>query len=276
LLGRATFLTCKETLFHRVGFAYGLDRQRNTVVRGSLACFISRKICLDVSQASRPTESPAPFWCVWDSLRKSNPLVNLPHQLTSSRAGRSVSIDRCFRPNSQSVRGAGETLRRNHQFFVLGNQNRAQRRIRYRRPSPVGKLQRRQRPANRQFRIDSEIVPPEQQGAWRGPPIRDRNIDERKDVHDADYSDNRWLPPSELGPTMRRYLRDSVYNGLLISLRHAPGSFISRSYTLSRTTTRDRIFNPFEQASQTRPSKLDQTHALWPPECLVGGGGLRS
>jgi len=65
----------------------------------------------------------------------------------------------------------------------------------------------------------------------------------------------------------------SIYNGLLVSLRHRSRQFLaSVAYTLSRTIDQGSgYFNQFDQRSQRGPSQLDQTHrfvttGVWSPQ----------
>jgi hypothetical protein len=65
----------------------------------------------------------------------------------------------------------------------------------------------------------------------------------------------------------------SVYNDLLVSLRHHSNQFLtSVAYTLSRTVDQGTgYFNQFDQASQRWPSQLDQTNrfvatGVWSPQ----------
>ncbi len=65
----------------------------------------------------------------------------------------------------------------------------------------------------------------------------------------------------------------SIYNGLLVSLRHNSRQFQSTvSYTLSKTTDQGAgYFNQFDQAAQRGPSQLDQRHrfvasGVWTPQ----------
>ena len=57
---------------------------------------------------------------------------------------------------------------------------------------------------------------------------------------------------------------DSVYHGMLVSLKHQSGQFLGAvAYTFSKVIDQGTGYmNQFDQASQRGPSQLDQTHRL--------------
>jgi hypothetical protein len=57
---------------------------------------------------------------------------------------------------------------------------------------------------------------------------------------------------------------ESVYDGMLVSLKHQSGSFLGAvAYTFSKVIDQGTGYmNQFDQASQRGPSQLDQTHRL--------------
>ncbi|MGC2196292.1 MAG: TonB-dependent receptor [Terriglobales bacterium] len=274
-------LTChipysKNNVAPRVGFAYGLDNKGSTVIRGSFGLFYIQEDLLDVSQAFASNGVTRPFLVVvGPAFGNSNPLVTYPDSLTSfpTGAGGTPSIV-VFIPNFRSPYVEQANLAVEHQFGgrtalsvgyvyshglrLLGNSNGVTRQ------------------ANGNFGFDLNLVPPDQQVAFGG----DFNTASVTLPNGTTYN---TLPDYEaidgiLDPNFGTINAidnsgNSIYNGLLVSLRHHSRQFLSSaSYTFSRTIDQGTgYFNQFDQNSQRGPSQLDQPHrfvatAVWTPQ----------
>jgi hypothetical protein len=274
-------LTChipysKNNFAPRVGFAYALDTKGSTVVRGSFGLFFIQEDLLDVSEAFASNGITRPFLVVvGPAFGNSNPLVTYPNSLTSfpSGAGGTPSIV-VFSPSFRSPYVEQANAAVEHQFGaqtalsvgyvyshglrLLGNSNGVTRQ------------------ANGNFGFDLNLVPPDQQVAFGG------------DFNTATVT----LPNGQTYSTLPDYSAIdgflnpnfgtinavdnsglSIYNGMVVSLRHHSQQFLgSVAYTLSRTTDQGAgYYNQFDQASQRGPSQLDQTHrfvatGVWTPQ----------
>jgi Carboxypeptidase regulatory-like domain/TonB dependent receptor len=274
-------LTChipysKNNVAPRVGFAYGLDDQGSTVVRGSFGLFYIQEDLLDVSQAFASNGVTRPFLVVvGPAFGNSNPLVTYPNSLTSfpSGVGGTPSIV-VFSPNFRSPYVEQANLAIEHQFGkstslsvgyvyshgaqLLGNSNGVTRQ------------------ANGNFGFDLNLVPPDQQVAFGGSfttaSVTLPNGTTYNNLPDYEAIDG-ILDPNFGTINAIDNSGSSIYHGLLVSLRHRSRQFFSSvSYGFSRTIDQGTgYFNQFDQPSQRGPSQLDQTHrfvatGVWTPQ----------
>jgi hypothetical protein len=274
-------LTChipysKNNVSPRVGFAYALDHKGDTVVRGSFGLFYIQEDLLDVSQAFASNGVTRPFLVVvGPKFGNSNPLVTYPNSLTSfpSGAGGTPSIV-VFSPNFRSPYVEQANVAVEHQFGsqtalsvgyvyshglrLLGNSNGVTRQ------------------ANGNFGFDLNLVPPDQQPIFSPGSFATATVTlpNGKTYTTADYSAiDGFLDPNFGTINAIDNSGLSVYNGLLVSLRHHSRQFLSSvAYTLSRTIDQGSgYFNQFDQGSQRGPSQLDQAHrfvatGVWSPQ----------
>jgi hypothetical protein len=276
----AFVLTCnipysKNNVSPRVGFAYGLDRKGGTVIRGSFGLFYVQEDLLDVSQALASNGVTRPFLvATGPAFNNSNPLVTYPNSLTSfpSGAGGTPSIV-VFAPNFRSPYVEQANAAVEHQFGaqtalsvgyvyshglrLLGNSNGVTRQ------------------ANGNFGFDLNLVPSDQQVAFGGVAnTATVTLPNGKTYTMPDYSAIDGFINPNFGPINAvDNSGTSVYNGLLISLRHHSRQFFGAvAYTLSSTVDQGTgYFNQFDQKSQRGPSQLDQTHrfvatGVWSPQ----------
>jgi hypothetical protein len=274
-------LTChipysKNSVAPRVGFAYGLDPRGNTVIRGSFGLFYIQEDLLDVSQAFASNGVTRPFLVVaGPAFGNSSPLVTYPNSLTSfpTGAGGTPSIV-VFSPTFRSPYVEQADLAVEHQFGaqtalsvgyvyshglrLLGNSNGVTRQ------------------ANGNFGFDLNLVPPDQQVAFGGQfNTASVTLPNGKTYNNlADYSAIDGFINSNFG-TINSIDNSglSIYNGLLVSLRHRSRQFLaSVAYTFSKTIDQGAgYYNQFDQGSQRGPSQLDQTHrfvatGVWSPQ----------
>jgi len=274
-------LTChipysKKNVAPRVGFAYGLGDKEATVVRGSFGIFYIQEDLLDVSQAFASNGITRPFLVVvGPAFGNSTPLVNYPTSLSSfpAGAGGTPSIV-VFSPNFRSPYVEQANFAVEHQFGahtslsvgyvyshglrLLGNSNGVTRQ------------------ANGNFGFDLNLVPPSQQVAFGGSfNTASVTLPNGKTYNNLpDYEAIDGFLNLNFGPINAIDNSGlSIYNGLLVSLRHHSKQFLSSvSYTLSKTTDQGTgYFNQFDQAAQRGPSQLDQTHRfvaseVWTPQ----------
>jgi hypothetical protein len=266
----------KNNVSPRVGFAYALDRKGNTVVRGSFGLFYIQEDLLDVSQAFASNGVTRPFLVVvGPKFDNPNPLVTYPNSLTSfpSGAGSTPSIV-VFSPNFRSPYVEQANAAVEHQFGsqtalsvgyvyshgvrLLGNSNGVTRQ------------------ANGNFGFDLNLVPPDQQPIFSPGSFATATVTlpNGKTYTTPDYGAIDGFVDPNFG-TINAIDNSglSIYNGLLVSLRHHSRQFLtSGAYTLSRTTDQGTgYFNQFDQRSQRGPSQLDQTHrfvttGVWSPQ----------
>ncbi len=274
-------LTChipysKNNVSPRVGFAYALDRKADTVVRGSFGLFYIQEDLLDVSEAFASNGVTRPFLVVvGPKFGNANPLVTYPNSLTSfpSGAGGTPSIV-VFSPNFRSPYVEQANAAVEHQFGsqtalsvgyvyshglrLLGNSNGVTRQ------------------ANGNFGFDLNLVPPDQQPIFSPGSFATATVTlpTGKTYTTPDYGAIDGFVDPNFG-TINAIDNSglSVYNGLLVSLRHHSRQFLtSVAYTLSRTIDQGSgYFNQFDQGSQRGSSQLDQTHrfvatGVWSPQ----------
>jgi hypothetical protein len=266
----------KNNVSPRLGFAYALDRKGNTVVRGSFGLFYIQEDLLDVSQAFASNGVTRPFLVVvGPKFGNSNPLVTYPNSLTSfpTGAGGTPSIV-VFSPNFRSPYVEQANAAVEHQFGsqtalsvgyvyshgvrLLGNSNGVTRQ------------------ANGNFGFDLNLVPPDQQPIFSPGSFATATVTlpNGKTYTTPDYGAIDGFVDPNFGPINAIDNSGlSIYNGLLVSLRHHSRQFLtSVAYTLSRTTDQGTgYFNQFDQRSQRGPSQLDQTHrfvttGVWSPQ----------
>ncbi len=277
-------LTChipysKNNVAPRFGFAYGLDDKGRTVIRGSFGLFYIQEDLLDVSQAFASNGITRPFLVVaGPAFGNPNPLVTYPESLTSfpSGAGSNPSIV-VFSPKFKSPYVEQGNLAVEHQFGthtalsvgyvyshglrLLGNSNGVTRQ------------------ANGNFGFDLNLVPPDQQVAFAGGignafSTATVTLPNGKTYTTPDYGAIDGFLNPNFGPINAiDNSGHSVYNGLLVSLRHSSQQFLtSIAYTLSHTMDQGSGYlNQFDQAAQRGPSQLDQTHrfvaaGVWRPQ----------
>ncbi len=266
----------KNNVSPRLGFAYALDRKGNTVVRGSFGLFYIQEDLLDVSQAFASNGVTRPFLVVvGPKFGNSNPLVTYPNSLTSfpTGVGGTPSIV-VFSPNFRSPYVEQANAAVEHQFGsqtalsvgyvyshgvrLLGNSNGVTRQ------------------ANGNFGFDLNLVPPDQQPIFSPGSFATATVTlpNGKTYTTPDYGAIDGFVDPNFGPINAIDNSGlSIYNGLLVSLRHHSRQFLtSVAYTLSRTTDQGTgYFNQFDQRSQRGPSQLDQTHrfvttGVWSPQ----------
>jgi len=132
------------------------------------------------------------------------------------------------------------------------------------------------RQANGNFGFDLNLVPPDQQPVYSPGSFATATVTlpNGKTYTTPDFSAVDGFINPNFG-TINAVDNSglSVYNGLLISLRHHSRQFLSSvAYTFSHVTDQGAgYFNQFDQASQRGPSQLDQTHRFvttgaWSPQ----------
>jgi hypothetical protein len=265
----------KNMLSPRVGFAYSLDSKNATVVRGAFGLFYIQTDLLDVSQASISNGVSRQFLvAVGPAFGVSNPLVTYPNSLSSfpSDAGGSPSIV-VFEPSYRNPYVEQGNIAVEHQFgantalsvgyvyshglALLGNSNGVTRQ------------------ANGNFGLDLNLVPPDQQPAFGGSyATATVTLPNGKTYVTPDFSAIDGFVNPNFGPINAvDNSGHSVYNGLLISLRHQSKQFLaSVAYTYSSTVDQGTgYFNQFDQKAQKGPSQLDQPQrfvatGVWMPK----------
>ncbi len=266
----------KNNVSPRLGFAYALDHKGGTVVRGSFGLFYIQEDLLDVSEAFASNGVTRPFLVVvGPKFGNSNPLVTYPNSLTAfpSGAGGTPSIV-VFSPNFRSPYVEQANAAVEHQFGsqtalsvgyvyshglrLLGNSNGVTRQ------------------ANGNFGFDLNLVPPDQQPVFSPGSFATATVTlpNGKTFTTPDFSAVDGFVDPNFG-TINAIDNSglSIYNGLLVSLRHHSRQFLtSVAYTLSSTTDQGTgYFNQFDQNSQRGPSQLNQTHrfvttGVWSPQ----------
>lgn len=264
----------KNMLSPRVGFAYSLDSRNSTVVRGAFGLFYIQTDLLDVSQASISNGISRQFLVVvGPAFGNSTPLVTYPNSLSSfpSGAGGSPSIV-VFTPNYRNPYVEQGNIAVEHQFgtntalsvgyvyshglALLGNSNGVTRQ------------------ANGNFGLDLNLVPSAQQPAFGGSyATATVTLPNGKTFVTPDFSAIDGFVNPNFGPINAvDNSGHSVYNGLLISLRHHEKQFSgSVAYTYSHVNDQGTgYFNQFDQQAQRGPSQLDQPQrfvatAIWTP-----------
>ena len=264
----------KNMLSPRVGFAYSLDSRNSTVVRGAFGLFYIQTDLLDVSQASISNGISRQFLVVvGPAFGNSTPLVTYPNSLSSfpSGAGGSPSIV-VFTPSYRNPYVEQGNIAVEHQFgtntalsvgyvyshglALLGNSNGVTRQ------------------ANGNFGLDLNLVPSAQQPAFGGSyATATVTLPNGKTFVTPDFSAIDGFVNPNFGPINAvDNSGHSVYNGLLISLRHHQKQFSgSVAYTYSHANDQGTgYFNQFDQQAQRGPSQLDQPQrfvatGIWTP-----------
>jgi hypothetical protein len=273
-------LTCSIPRDHknvapRVGFAYSLDRNGGTVIRGSFGIFFVQEDLLDVSDALVSNGiSRQFFFLTGPGFGNSTPLVTYPNPLTAPLSGgagtQSIHV---FVPNFRNPYVEQGNLTVEHKFgantsmsigyvythgvALLGNSNGVTRQ------------------ANGNFGFDLNLVPPSQQLAFGGnftqatvnlPNGKSYVVPEFEAIDGILNSNFSTINAVDNSGT-------SIYHGMLISVKHQSGQFLGAvAYTFSKTIDQGAGYmNQFDQASQRGPSQLDQAHRLvlsgsWAPE----------
>jgi TonB dependent receptor-like, beta-barrel len=266
----ALTLTChmpysKDNLAPRVGFAYSLDAKGSTVVRGSFGLFYAQEDLLDASQALLSNGILRPFlFATGPGFGNNNPIVTYPNSLTAFPAGTggtpSVVV---FAPNFRSPYVEQANLAVEHKFggntalsigyvyshglALLGDSNGVTRQA-------LGNGS------------DLNLVPPELQtqpqfgGAFTQDTVYFPG-GQSFAVPDFEGIDG-ILNPAFGAINVIDNTGNSVYNGLLVSLRHTSSQFFtSAAYTFSKTIDQGTgYYNQFDQRSQRGRSLLDQRH----------------
>src|SRR5229473_1437756 len=264
----------KNMLSPRVGFAYSLDSKNFTVIRGAFGLFYIQTDLLDVSSASISNGVSRQFLVVvGPKFGNSNPIVTYPNSLSSfpSGAGGTPSIV-VFAPSYRNPYVEQGNIAVEHQFgantalsvgyvyshglALLGNSNGVTRQ------------------ANGNFGLDLNLVPPDQQPAFGGSyATATVALPNGKTYVTPDFSAIDGFVNPNFGPINAvDNSGHSVYNGLLISLRHNAKQFFgSVAYTYSHVTDQGTgYFNQFDQQAQKGPSQLDQPQrfvatGIWTP-----------
>jgi hypothetical protein len=273
-------LTCKIPVDHnnvapRLGFAYSLDEQGTTVLRGAAGLFFIQEDLLDVSQAFLSNGISRFFLFVPGPVfGNSNPIVTYPNSLTSPPGGSGGSssltvFDSTFRNpyveqaniavehqfGSHTALSVGYAF--SHGVALLGNSNGVTRQ------------------ANGNFGYDLNLVPPELQPQFGGSfSTATVNLPNHQSYVVPEYEAiDGVLNPNFSTINAIDNSGSSIYHGLLVSLRYRSSQVQgSLAYALSKTTDQGTgYYNQFDQRSQRGPSLLDQRHRLvlsggWSPE----------
>lgn len=275
-------LTCHIPLDHnnvapRVGFAYSLGRQSDTVVRGSFGLFYIQEDLLDVSDALVSNGISRQFvFLTGPGFGNNSPLVTYPNALTAPPAGgaggQSIHV---FVPNFRNpyVEQANLTVEHrlgantamsvgyvySHGLALLGNSNGVTRQ------------------ANGNFGYDLNLVPPELQtlpqfgGNFTTATV---NLPNGKSYVVPEFEAiDGFLTQSFSSINAVDNSGKSIYHGMLVSFRHQSTQVQGAlAYTFSKTIDQGTGYmNQFDQKSQRGPSQLDQTHRLvlsgaWMPQ----------
>ena len=264
----------KNMLSPRVGFAYSLDSKNSTVIRGAFGLFYIQTDLLDVSSASISNGVSRQFLAATGpAFHNFTPVVTYPNSLSSfpTAAGGVQSIV-VFAPSYRNPYveqgniavehqfGANTTLSvgyvYSHGLALLGNSNGVTRQ------------------ANGNFGLDLNLVPSAQQPAFGGSyATATVTLPNGKTYVTPDFSAIDGFVNPNFGPINAvDNSGHSVYNGLLISLRHQEKQFSgSVAYTYSHVNDQGTgYFNQFDQKAQSGPSQLDQPQrfvatGVWTP-----------
>jgi Carboxypeptidase regulatory-like domain/TonB dependent receptor len=274
----ALALTCdipysKNNVAPRVGFAYSLDAKGATVVRGSFGLFYIQEDLLDVSQALLSNGISRPFLvATGPGFGNNNPIVTYPTSLTSFPTGAGGTPSAVvFSPVFRSPYVEQANVAVEHQFgrstalsvgyvythglALLGNSNGVTRQA-------LGNGS------------DLNLVPPALQPQFGGSFTQDTVIfPDGRSVVVPDFEAIDGIYNPNFGAiNVVDNTGHSVYNALLVSLRHTSSQFFtSVAYTLSKTIDQGTgYYNQFDQQAQRGPSQLDQRHrfvlsAGWTP-----------
>jgi outer membrane receptor for ferrienterochelin and colicin len=282
----ALTLTCKvpfskNDFAPRFGFAYALDKNRNTVVKGAFGLFYVPVDLLDNSEALVNNGVLRQFLVVvGPAFGNSSPLVNYPNSLSSfpSDAGGTPSAV-VFTPNFRSPYVEQGSLSVEHEFGhrtalsvgyvythglqLLGNSNGVTRQ------------------ANGNFGYDLNLVPPSLQPQYGGSFTTDTvTLPNGHSYVVPDFEAIDGILSSDFGPINAvDNSGKSIYHGLQVSLRHQSDQFSGGiAYTFSKNIDQGTgYFNQFDIPAQRGLSQLDQTHRLvltgvWSPEWRMTKG----
>jgi len=273
-------MTCKipyskNNVSPRVGFAYSLDSDSKTVVRGGFGLFYIQEDLLDVSQAFLSNGVSRPFLvATGPGFGNTSPIVTYPTSLTAfpSGAGSTPSLV-VFAPNFRSPyveQGNLQVERRlgghmavsagyiySHGLALLGNSNGVTRQ------------------ANGNFGLDLNLVPPSQQPAFGGnfstatvtlPNGTSYVVPEFEAIDGI-------LNPNFGTINAIDNSGKSIYHALLLSWRYSGPQFTGGlAYTFSKTIDQGTgYFNQFDQRNERGPSQLDQpqrfvVNGAWSPK----------
>jgi hypothetical protein len=250
----------------RVGFAYSLDTKGDTVVRGSFGIFYIQEDLLDVSDALVTNGISRQYiFLTGPGFGNNSPLVTYPNALTApptgGAGGQSLHV---FAPNFRNPYVEQADLTVEHKFgtrtsmsvgyvythglALLGNSNGVTRQ------------------ANGNFGYDLNLVPPAQQVAFGGNFTQATvNLPNGKSYLVPEFEAiDGFINPNFAAINAVDNSGESVYNGMLVSLKHQSGQFLGAvAYTFSKVIDQGTGYmNQFDQASQRGPSQLDQTHRL--------------
>jgi Carboxypeptidase regulatory-like domain/TonB dependent receptor len=260
-------LTCKipyskNNVSPRVGFAYSLDSDSKTVVRGGFGIFYIQEDLLDVSQAFLSNGVSRPFLVTTGpGFGNTSPIVTYPTSLSAfpSGAGSNPSLV-VFAPNFRSpyVEQGNLALERrlgghmavsagyiySHGLALLGNSNGVTRQ------------------ANGNFGLDLNLVPPSLQPAFGGnfstatvtlPNGTSYVVPEFEAIDGI-------LNPNFGTINAVDNSGKSIYHALLLSWRYTGPQFTGGlAYTVSKTIDQGTgYFNQFDQRNERGPSQLDQ------------------
>jgi len=266
-------LTCRiprdnNNLAPRVGFAYSLDSKGSTVVRGAFGLFYIQEDLLDVSDALVSNGVSRQFiFLTGPGFGNNSPLVTYPNALTappSGGAGAGGQSLHVFVPNFRNPYVEQANLSVEHKFgsktsasigyvythgvALLGNSNGVTRQ------------------ANGNFGFDLNLVPPSQQVAFGGNFSQATvNLPNGKSYIVPEFEAiDGFIDPNFAAINAVDNSGTSVYNGMLLSVKHQSGQFLGTvSYTFSKVIDQGTGYtNQFDQASQRGLSQLDQTHRL--------------
>jgi hypothetical protein len=263
----ALTLTChipysKNNIAPRVGFAYSIDGKGSTVIRASFGLFYIQEDLLDVSQALLSNGISRPFlFTKGPGFGNSTPVVTYPNSLTSFPGGTPSAT--VFSPVFRSPYVEQANLAVEHKFggntalsvgyvyshglSLLGNSNGVTRQA-----LAAGS--------------DLNLVPPalQQDPRFGGPTAFTQDTvffpDGKSFVVPDSAGIDGILNPNFGAINVIDNTGSSVYNALLVSLRHTSSQFFTAvAYTFSKTIDQGTgYYNQFDQQSQRGPSQLDQ------------------
>jgi len=255
----------KANIAPRAGFAYSLDKNGSTVVRGSFGLFYAMTDLLDVSEALLSNGVSRQFLFVpGPAFGNSNPIVSYPNSLSAfpSGAGGTPSLV-VFNPNFRNPYVEQGSLQVEHQFGahtavsvgyvythglkLLGNSNGVTRQ------------------ANGNFGYDINLFPPAQQPSQGGTATDTIKLPNGHTYTVPDYGAfDGYLNPNFSTINEVDNSGKSMYNGLQISVRHSSQQFTGGlAYTFSKVTDEGTgYYNQFAKQAQRGLSQLDQTHRL--------------
>lgn len=258
-------LTChlnysKGNVAPRAGFAYSLDAKGTTVIRASFGLYYEQEDLLDTSQALLSNGISRPFLvATGPAFNNPSPVVTYPNALSAFPGTSSAPSVVVFAPNFRSPYVEQANLAVEHQLgahtaltvgyvyshglALLGNSNGVTRQA-------LGNGS------------DLNLVPPALQMQFGGSFNNDTVFfPNGSSVVVPDYGaiDGIYNPAfGAINVVDNTGL--SIYNGLLLSVRHTSSQFFaSAAYTLSKLIDQGTgYFNQFAQQAERGPSQLDQ------------------